>query len=116
MGRRIVLTADQERQFAAWWVDGVAVVKIAAALGLTHDGVNRVRVRLGLRARTARTRAALVSGVDRDPTPEEIAAECAALRAKHLARRLAESPTRQYRRDTDGPARVYSCDVFSDPG
>lgn len=110
MGRPIRLTPRQERLFREWWTGGVPVTRIAVSLGLTHDGVNRVRARLGLEARTPRTRAAPAVPVDRDPTPAEIAAACAELRAKHLAKRLAEPVNRRYRDDEDGPARVYRSD------
>lgn len=116
MPRRIVLSRERERQFRAWWSAGVPVARIAAALDLTCDSVNTIRARLGLPARTPRTRAAPQPPAESDPTPEQIAAACAAIRAKHLAKRAAEPVTRKYRRDGDFSGRVYASEVFEDPG
>lgn len=95
------------------WSDGVPVDRICLAFKLSHDAANRVRSRLGLPARTAKTRAARRAPA-RDPTPDEIAAACAELRAKHLQRRRDEPTTRRYRDDGEFGGRVYPCDVFGD--
>lgn len=93
------------------WTAGIAVAVIAETFGLKVDTVNLVRIRFGLAARTARTRAAMRTR-PRDPTPEEIAAALVELRAKHLAKRLAEPVTRRYRTDDELGGRIYPCDVF----
>lgn len=82
-------------------------------LGYTHDTINRLRIRLGLPARTASSRAKRREAKG-DPTPAEIEAACAEFRAKHLAKRFAEPKTRQYRKDDETYGRVYPCDVFDD--
>jgi len=91
------------------WQDGVAVARICARFGLSTDGANRVRCRLRLVARTPASRAA-PDPPHSDPTPEEIEAILVELRAKHMAKRLAEPPQRKYRTDTDLGGRVYTCD------
>ena len=90
------------------------VARIAGYLDLTCDSVNTIRARLGLPARTPRTRAAPEPPAARDPTPAEIAAACAELRAKHLSKRLAEPATRKYRDGEGFSGRVYRADVFPD--
>lgn len=72
MPRKITLTIEQESRFRELWESGTAVSRIAAEFHLTHDTVNRLRIRLELRPRTAKTRAA-PRGPYRDPTADEIA-------------------------------------------
>jgi len=109
--RKIELSRDDEQRFKSLWNSGTPVADICTAFGLSHDAVNRVRGRLELAPRTARTRAAPRVAM-RDPSPEEIAAACAELRAKHMAKRLAEPTTRKYRDDNETGLRMYPCDVF----
>lgn len=97
------------------WDAGLPVDRICERFDLTHDAVNRVRARMGMPPRTPRTRAERREPT-RDPSPEEIAALCAELRAKHMAKRLAEPATRKYRTDTEVGGRVYPCDVFDIDG
>lgn len=93
------------------WVAGEPVAHICLSFRLSHDAANIVRKRLGLTARTARTRAARRTPAD-DPTPEEISAACAALRQRHIEKRQSEPPSRRYRDDNDIGGRTYPCDVF----
>lgn len=111
MPPKITLSGDDEEKFRRLWAAGEPVSRICISFGLSHDAANIVRKRLGLPARTARTRAARRAPIS-DPTPEEIEAACAELRAKHLAKRLAESPSRRYREDNEYGGRIYPCDVF----
>lgn len=94
------------------WAAGEPVARICLAVGLTQDAANTVRRRLGLVARTARTRAARRQP-ENDPTPEEIEAACAELRVKHLERRRTEPPTRRYREEGEHWGRIYPHDVFN---
>lgn len=59
----------------------MSVARISAELGIATDTLNRVRVSLGLPARTPRTRAKPTEPY-RDPTPAEIAQRAAEIRAK----------------------------------
>lgn len=115
MPRKIVLSPDDDAKFRAMWAAAEPVAHIAAAFGVGADTVNLLRVRLGLKARTARTRAARRSPAA-DPTPEEIAAACAELRSRHVAKRLAEPPGRKYRTDDEVGGRIYPSDVFEAEG
>lgn len=115
MPRKIVLTPDQERQFRELWLAGEPVSRICETFSLAADTVNRVRGRLGLLPRTARTRAAR-RAPRRDPTPDEIEAMLVELRAKHLAKRRAEPEARRYRDDDDYGGRVYPASVFDPDG
>lgn len=110
---KIVLTPEQEQTFRRLWRERVSVAEIAAAFEWQTDTVNRVRTRLRLAPRTARTRAARREPAG-DPTPEQIASMCAVIRARNMERKLAEPPTRQYHRDGEIGGRIYSLDVFLD--
>lgn len=57
----------------------MSVARISAELGIATDSLNRVRLRLRLKARTPQTRAKPGDHY-RDPTPQEIAERCAAIR------------------------------------
>lgn len=74
----------------------MSVARISAELGIATDSLNRVRARLGLAARTPQSRAKPVE-VYRDPTPDEIAERCAAVRKTwspeiEEKRRVAKAP------------------------
>ncbi len=97
MAGRIVVDEAQLKQL---WLSGMSVARISAELRISTDSLNRVRVRLGLPARTPTTRAKPGEPY-RDPTPEEIAERAAAVRATWTPeveekRRVAKSVYRPY--------------------
>jgi hypothetical protein len=77
------------------WASGSTYSEMTLFLGVTKDQLFRLRDRLGLPLRLDRSKRAKPPR-HRDPTPEEISAACAALRAKHIEQRRNEPP-RQYR-------------------
>lgn len=68
---------DRELLLTLWQDDELTVAEVARGLGVGHDWLTRNRERLGLGERATRRPRPMV-----DPTPEEIAAECAKLRAQ----------------------------------
>lgn len=77
------------------WASGSTYAEMTLYLGVTKDQLFRLRDKLHLPLRLDRSKRAKPPR-HRDPTPEEIAAACAALRAKHFEQRRNEPP-RQYR-------------------
>jgi len=113
--RLVVLTDEQEVQFKRMWFDRVSVAEIGFRLGLTKNGVNLIRSRLGLLSRReSATRARAKREPYRDPTPEEIVQRAAEARARHLAARLAEPEGRLYHKIGEIGGRFYKSDVFGD--
>lgn len=78
------------------WASGSTYAEMTDYLGVTKDQIIRLRDRLRLPLRLDRS-TRKKGPRHSDPTPEEIAAACAALRAKHLAERRAEPASRTYR-------------------
>jgi len=81
------------------WASGSTYAEMTDFFGLTRDQIIRLRDRLALPPRLDRS---LRKKGKRhaDPTPAEIAAQCAAMKAKHLKQRLHEPP-RAYRTRLD---------------
>lgn len=77
------------------WASGSTYSEMTLFLGVTKDQLFRLRDRLPLPLRLDRKQRRK-GPRHRDPTPEEIAAMCAELRAKHLEQRRNE-PERCYR-------------------
>ena len=86
------------------WASGSTYAEMTSFFGVTRDQVIRLRDTLKLPLRLDRSKRKK-GPRHRDPTPAEIAAACAALRAKHLADRAAEPTTRVYR---SSPAELIS--------
>ena len=87
------------------WNSHIPMRALCDRYTITRDQVIRLKVFWGLPPRHDRKlRAKPVR--QRDPTPTEIRAACAALRAKHLAAKKAEPPDRVYRQGESG-LRVY---------
>lgn len=82
------------------WASGSTYSEMTLFLGVTKDQLFRLRDRLSLPLRLDRSQRKKPKR-QRDPTPEEIAAACAELRAKHLEQRRAESHDRVYRSSRD---------------
>ena len=78
------------------WASGSTYAEMTEYLGVTRDQVIRMRdvLRLPLRLDRSQRRK---GPRHKDPTPEEIAAACAAIRARHLESRRNE-PDRVYRK------------------
>lgn len=78
------------------WASGSTYAEMTEYLGVTRDQVIRMRdvLRLPLRLDRSKRRK---GPRHKDPTPEEIAAACAAIRARHLEARRNE-PDRVYRK------------------
>jgi len=76
LGRR--LQVDEEK-LQRLWRSGASAVSISVELGITVDSLNRVRIRLGLPARTPQNRAK-PGAKYRDPTSSEIQERAAAIR------------------------------------
>jgi hypothetical protein len=110
--RRITVSIEDEIRFVELWTSGIAVAVISDELGLSTDSVRKLRMRLGLVARTARTRAAPVAD-PRPPTRQEIRRATRILREKHLAKRRSEQP-RKYRDDDEIGGRFYPDAVLED--
>ena len=88
-----------EQRLRDLWESGESVADIASDLGIATFTLNTVRVRLGLTARTAQTRAQARREY-RDPTPAQIVERCAAIQAgwspEVRARRLVRKEPRHY--------------------
>lgn len=81
------------------WASGSTYAEMTDFLGISRDQIIRLRDRLALPLRLDR-RLRKKGKRHPDPTPAEIAARCAAVRAKHLEQRLREPP-RTYRTKTE---------------
>lgn len=103
MAGRIVVDEDKFKQL---WLSDMSVARISAELRISTDSLNRVRVRLGLPARTPKTRAKPGEPY-RDPTPSEIEERAAAVRATWSAE------TEEKRRVTKSIIRPYEFPVVS---
>lgn len=114
MAPKISLDAAARARFRRLWKSGTPVAEICRTFKLSHDTVNTIRTRLGLPSRACGRRLYKRRSEETDPTPEEIEAACAELRAQHLEKRLAESPARKYRDEAETHGRVYPCDVFNE--
>lgn len=77
------------------WASGSTYAEMTVFLGVTKDQVFRLRDHLGLPLRLDRSKRRKPPR-HRDPTPEEIAAACAEIRARHMAQRAAEPDDRTY--------------------
>lgn len=106
-----LLTAEQAKQFRILWRSGASVIEIASEMGWTAQAVTSIRKRLGLSPRSS-SRQRRPRAVYRDPTPEEIAARSAEIRARNLARKLSEPASRAYRESSECGGRVYRSDIF----
>lgn len=72
------------------WASGSTYSEMTLYLGVTKDQLFRLRDRLELPLRLDRSQRKKPRR-QRDPTPQEIAAACAALRARHLEQRRNEA-------------------------
>lgn len=81
------------------WASGSTYTEMTLFLGVTKDQIIRLRDRLKLPLRLDRSKRKKPKRHG-DPTPEEIAARCAEIRAAHMRQRIAE-PTRTYRGQHD---------------
>lgn len=81
------------------WASGSTYAEITLFLGVSRDQVIRLRDKLALPLRHDRS-LRKKGPRHRDPTAAEIAAACAALRAKHLEARRNEPP-RVYRTESE---------------
>jgi hypothetical protein len=77
------------------WASGSTYSEMTLFLGVTKDQLFRLRDRLKLPLRLDRSKRAKPPR-HADPTPAEIAAACAELRAKHLEQRRNEPRDRTY--------------------
>ena len=77
------------------WASGSTYSEMTLFLGVTKDQLFRLRDRLKLPLRLDRSKRAKPPR-HADPTPAEIAAACAELRAKHLEQRRSEPRDRTY--------------------
>jgi hypothetical protein len=78
------------------WASGSTYSEMTTFLGVTKDQIIRLRDRLSLPLRLDRSQRKKPKRHG-DPTPEQIAAACAELRAKHIQQRMAEPEDRTYR-------------------
>ena len=81
------------------WATGSTYAEMTMFLGVSRDQITRLRDRLGLPVRHDRSQRKKGKR-HADPTPEEISARAAEMRAKHMAGRIAEPP-RAYRTVTE---------------
>ena len=81
------------------WATGSTYAEMTMFLGVSRDQITRLRDRLGLPVRYDRSQRKKGKR-HADPTPKEIAARAAEMRAKHMAHRRAEPP-RTYRTVTE---------------
>jgi hypothetical protein len=81
------------------WATGSTYAEMTMFLGVSRDQITRLRDRLGLPVRHDRSQRKKGKR-HADPTPQEIAARAAEMRARHMANRLAEPP-RTYRTVTE---------------
>lgn len=79
------------------WASGSTYAEMTLFLGVSKDQLFRLRDRLGLALRLDRSQRKKPER-HRDPTPAEIARQCAAIRAAHLERRRSEPDDRKYSR------------------
>ncbi len=77
------------------WATGSTYAEMTQFLGVSRDQITRLRDRLGLPVRHDRSQRKKGKR-HADPTPKEIFARTAEMRAKHMATRMAEPP-RTYR-------------------
>jgi len=77
------------------WATGSTYAEMTMFLGVSRDQITRLRDRLGLPVRHDRSKRKKGKR-HADPTPKEISARTAEMRAKHMATRMAEPP-RTYR-------------------
>lgn len=82
------------------WASGSTYAEMTLFLGVTKDQLFRLRDRLPLPLRLDRSKRAKPPR-HRDPTPQEIAAACAELRAKHIQQRISEPGDKTYRSERD---------------
>ena len=96
-----VSTACQKLQatLRSIWATGSTYAEMTMFLGVSRDQITRLRDRLGLPVRHDRSQRKKGKR-HADPTPKEIAARAAEMRAKHMAHRRAEPP-RTYRTVTE---------------
>ena len=96
-----VSTACQTLQTALKhvWASGSTYAEMTHFLGVSRDQIIRLRDKLGLLVRLDRS-ARKKGPRHADPTPGEIAAQCAEIRARHMDARRNE-PVRAYRTATD---------------
>jgi hypothetical protein len=97
--RRTVSTACKSFQalLTSVWASGSTYAEMTSFLGVSRDQIIRLRDRLHLPLRLDR-RLRKKGPRHGDPTPAEIRQRCDALRAKHLADRLAEPADKTYRK------------------
>ena len=81
------------------WATGSTYAEMTMFLGVSRDQITRLRDRLGLPVRHDRSQRKKGKR-HADPTPDEISARAAEMRAKHMAARMAEPP-RAYRTVTE---------------
>lgn len=115
--RRTISTASAtfQKTLRSVWSSGSTYAEMTAFLGVTRDQIIRLRDRLHLPLRLDRS-ARKKGPRHKDPTPEQIAAACAEIRARHLEARRHE-PDRPYRKN-DEYVRFKierSRDVHDDP-
>lgn len=77
------------------WASGSTYSEMTLYLGVTKDQLFRLRDRLKLPLRLDRSKRAKPPR-HADPTPDEIAAACAEIRARHLEQRRNEPADRKY--------------------
>lgn len=81
------------------WSSGSTYAEMTAYLGVTRDQIIRLRDRLRLPLRLDR-RTRKKGPRHKDPTPQQIAAACAEIRARHMEMRRCE-PERTYRKNDE---------------
>jgi len=113
---RTVQTACKQFQSALRhvWASGSSIAEVTQYLSISKDQFIRLRSVLKLELRLDRSQRAKPPR-HRDPTPDEIAAACAALRAKHFDQRRNEDPGRVYQRPERDPPR-YRLEGFTGGG
>ena len=101
--RRTVSTACKSFQalLTNVWASGSTYAEMTSFFGVSRDQIIRLRDRLHLPLRLDRSKRKK-GPRHGDPTPAQIRQHCAAIRAKHLADRLAEPADKAYRKtETD---------------
>lgn len=95
---------DKELLMLLWFDDDMSIAEVAHALGCSSSWLSNNQKRLGLPKRARRTAKPMV-----DPTPEEIAQECASIRQANILNH------RRYGEPNPQPGRIVSRAAATDP-